>query len=122
MQAAQGFGRRGVKAGGGRSVVAAPASSAAQAPPPVEDEALAAFEAAAKADWAQARKERSKVAFWKRYPGMTALSIMAVIFILITVTPLHMSMTALSWIRGALGVGGLFGFGAKRLFRGKKGG
>jgi hypothetical protein len=47
---------------------------------------------------------------------------MSVIFVLITVIPLHMSITALSWIRGGLGVGGLFGFGAKRLFRGKKGG
>ncbi len=122
MQAAQGFGRRGMKAGGVALVGATPASSAAEAPPPVEDEALAAFQAAAKADWAQARKERAKVALWKRYPGMTALSIMSVIFVLITVIPLHMSITALSWIRGGLGVGGLFGFGAKRLFRGKKGG
>jgi hypothetical protein len=121
MQAAQGFGRRGVKTGGGPAAVIA--SKPAPDPPAlIEDDTLTAFQAAARADWAQARKERSKIALWKRYPGMTALSIMAVIFILITITPLHMSMTALGWIRGVLGVGGLFGFGAKRLFRRKKGG
>jgi hypothetical protein len=119
MQTAQGFGRRGVSAGGGTCTDATPAPDA---PATVEDDALAAFQAAARADWAQARKERPKIVFWKRHPGMTALAVMAVIFVLITVTPLHMSMTALSWIRGALGVGGLFGFGAKRLFRGKRGG
>lgn len=118
MQAAKAFGRRGVT----REPQAAPPVDVAQAPSPVSDDSLAdaglrAFQAAARADWAQARTERPRIAIWKRYPGMTALAVMAVVFALITVTPLHLSLTALRWIRGGLGVGGVFGFGAKRLFR-----
>ncbi len=129
MQAAQGFGRRGAKRAApavAPPVAAASPSPAASSARPSssapDDEALTAFQATVKADWAQARSERPKVAFWKQYPAMTALGVMAVIFLLITLAPLHMSISALRWIRGGLGVSSLFGFGAKRLFRSKRGG
>jgi hypothetical protein len=122
MQAAQGFGRRGLTQASpavrsGASPVAAsllPADAA-----PLDDAALDAFAAAARADWALARIERPKVKFWKQYPAMTALGAMSLVFLMITLAPLHMSLTALHWLRGGLGVSSIFGFGAKRLLRRK---
>lgn len=123
MQAAQGFGRRG-------PVQIAPAVvrrdvSPARIPPqtdaPLDDETLTAFQAAARADWTAARKQRLATPIWKRRPGMTAVAVMALVFLLITLLPLHLSLSALRWAQGALGVSSLFGFGAKRLFRRKSG-
>jgi len=124
MQAAQGFGRRGLTPADpalARPGEATPSLSPTMAQStPLDDDALAAFATAAREDWAQARADRPKLNFWKRHPGMTALGVMALVFLLITLMPLHISITALRWIRGGLGVGGVFGFGAKRLFRGNR--
>lgn len=112
MQTGQTFGRRGLD-----RVQSQARPVAKPAPDDQDDEALEAFREAAKADWAEHRRARPRP--WKRHPGMTALAVMAVVFFLIAVLPLHLSRTVIEWVRGGLGVGGLFGFGAKRLF-GKK--
>ncbi len=125
MQAAQGFGRRGVAREPpalARPAVVATAPAPAADLAPFEDEALSAFQTAARAEWAQARIDRPRMVFWKQYPGMTALGVMTLVFLSITLAPLHMSASVLHWIRGGLGVSSLFGFGAKRLFRKKRGG
>ncbi|MHB8284467.1 MAG: hypothetical protein ACYDD1_07300 [Caulobacteraceae bacterium] len=123
MQAAQGFGKRGLtQPAAVRQAAAAEAQAAPTDSPPADDAALTVFQLAARADWAQARTDRPKVKFWKQYPGMTALGAMSMVFLLITLAPLHMSLTALHWIRGGLGVSSVFGFGAKRLFRKKSSG
>ena len=106
------FGRRGTNAQAARAnapLVNVPRTAA------VHDEpALADFQQSVRAEWRNHR--RSRPAVWKRHPGLTALAAMTVIFVLLSVVPLHLSSMVIRWTRAALGIGGLFGLGSKRLF------